>query len=115
MKEINGSDKQKKLVEVVLEEKEVPILIKGIEELEFSDTKYKTPEKFEYDRRIILETPWNVSAVLQNKTSKISDIVNINLEKSGIIDVKCNKIFTALRAKYKVSTMPYLNDLGEEI
>lgn len=115
MREINGTEKQKKLVVKVIEEKEVPLLIKDIEELEFDDTKYKSIEKFEYDRKVILETPWNVSAVLQNKNSKISEIVDINLQRSGINDVKSNKIFSALRAKYKSSNIPDINDLAEKI
>lgn len=115
MREINGTDKQKKLVIKVLEEKEVPMIIKDIEELEFEDTKYKSIEKFEYDRKIILETQWNISAVLQNKNSRISEIVDINLQRNGIIDVKSNRIFTALRAKYKASTIPEINDLAEII
>jgi hypothetical protein len=115
MKEISGTEKQKKLVIKVLEEKEVPTLIKDIEALEFDDTKYKSVEKFEYDRKIILETPWHISAVLQNKTSKISDIVNFNLERNGITDVNSKKIFSALRAKYKESNMPDINDLAERI
>lgn len=115
MKEISGTEKQQKLVRIVLEEKEVPMLIKDIEKLELDDTKYKSLEKFEYDRTVILETPWNVSIVLQNKTSKISDIVNLNLERNGITDVKSNKIFSALRAKYQSSNMTDLNELGERI
>ncbi|NYB75345.1 MULTISPECIES: hypothetical protein [Sedimentibacter] len=115
MKEINGSEKQKKLVQVVLDEKEVALIIKDIEELEFNDTKYKSAEKFEYDRRIILETAWNVSVVLQNKTSKISEIVDINLQRNGITDVKGKKIFSALRAKYKESNIIDYNELAEII
>jgi hypothetical protein len=115
MKEISGTEKQKKLVRVVLEEKEVPMIIKDIEELELDDTKYKSFEKFQYDRKAILETPWNVSVVLQNKTSKISDIVDINLARNGITDVSSKKIFSALRAKYKTSNMPHINDLAERI
>jgi hypothetical protein len=103
MKEINGLDKQKTLVQIVLDEKEVPMLINDIEELNYDDTKYKSIEKFEYDRKTILETPWDVSAVLQNKRSKISEIVDYNLQKNGIKDVSGKKIFTALRAKYKSS------------
>lgn len=115
MKEINGSEKQKKLVQVVLDEKEVPLIIKDIEELQFNDTKYKSAEKFEYDRKIILETPWNVSVVLQNKTSKISEILDINLDRNGITDVKGKKIFSALRAKYKESNIIDYNELAEII
>ncbi len=115
MKEINGTDKQKKLVQVVLDEKEVPLIIKGIEELELSDTKYKSKEKFEYDRKIILETPWNVSVVLQNKTSKISEILDINLQRNEITDVNGKKIFSALRAKYKASNIIDYNELAEII
>lgn len=115
MKEINGTEKQIKLVQIVLEEKEVPLLVKDIEALKFNETKYKSEEKFEYDRKVILETPWNVSAVLQNKTSKISDIVNINLARNGITDVNSKKIFSALRAKYKESNIIDYNELAEEI
>ena len=115
MREINGTEKQQKLVRIVLEEKEVPIIIKDIEELELDDTKYKSLEKFEYDRKIILETPWNVSVVLQNKTSKISEILDINLERNGIDDVSGKRIFSALRAKYKASHIPDLNELAEKI
>ncbi len=115
MREISGSEKQQKLVRIVLEEKEVPMLVKDIEEMEFEDTKYKSKEKFEYDKKIILETPWNISAVLQNKTSKISVIVDINLEKSGINDVNAKKIFSALRAKYQASPIPEINEIGERI
>ncbi len=115
MKEIGGTEKQQKLVRIVLEEKKVPLLIKDIEELQLDDTKYKSKEKFEYDKKVILETPWNISTVLQNKTSKISDIVNLNLTRNGITDVNSKKIFSALRAKYKSSNMPDLNDLAEEI
>lgn len=115
MKEINGTEKQKKLVIKVLEEKEVPMLIEDIEKLEFDDTKYKSVEKFEYDRKIILETPWHIGTVLQNKTSKISDIVDFNLERNGITDVRGKKIFSALRAKYKESNIPEINDLAEII
>lgn len=115
MREINGTEKQKKLVRIVLEEKEVPLIISDIEGMELSDTKYKSAEKFEYDRKVILETPWNVSVVLQNKTSKISEIVDINLQRNGITDVSGKKIFSALRAKYKSSNIPDINDLGEKI
>lgn len=115
MKEINGTDKQKKLVQVVLDEKEVPLIIKGIEELELSDTKYKSKEKFEYDKKMILETPWNVSVVLQNKTSKISEILDINLRRNEITDVNGKKIFSALRAKYKASNIIDYNELAEII
>lgn len=108
MREINGVEKQKKLVQVVLDEKEVPVLIKDIEEMEFEDTKYKSREKFEYDKKTILETPWNVNVVLQNKTSKISEIIDLNLQRNEIEDVSCKRIFSALRAKYKAS--PNLND-----
>lgn len=115
MREINGTEKQQKLVRIVLEEKEVPMLIQDIELLELDDTKYKSLDKFDYDRKVILETPWNVSVVLQNKTSKISEIVDINLERNGITDVSCKRIFSALRAKYKASNIPDLNDLAEKI
>ncbi len=115
MREISGTEKQKKLVNIVLEEKEVPLIISDIEAMEFNDTKYKSVEKFDYDRKVILETPWNVSVVLQNKTSKISEIVDINLQRSGITDVSSKKIFSALRAKYKSSNMPDINDLAEKI
>lgn len=115
MKEINGTDKQKKLVQIVLDEKDVSLIIKDIEALEFNDTKYKSQEKFEYDRKIILETPWNVSVVLQNKTSKISEIVDVNLQRNGISDVKGKKIFSALRAKYKESNIIDYNELAEII
>ena len=115
MREINGTEKQQKLVRIVLEEKEVPLIIKDIEELELDDTKSKSLEKFEYDKKVILETPWHVSAVLQNKTSKISEIVDINLARNGITDVSAKKIFSALRAKYKASTIPDINELGEII
>lgn len=115
MKKINGLEKQQKLVQIVLEEKEVPMLIKDIEALELEDTKYKSKEKFEHDKNTILETPWNVSAVLQNKTSKISIIVDINLEKNGITDVSAKKIFSALRAKYQASPIPEINEIGEKI
>lgn len=115
MREISGTEKQQKLVRLVLEEKQVPIIIKDIEELELDDTKYKSMEKFEYDKKVILETPWNISVVLQNKTSKISDIVDFNLERNGITDVNSKRIFSALRAKYKSSNMPDLNELAEEI
>lgn len=99
----------------MLEEKNVSLLAKDIEELQLADTKYKSQEKFEHDKEIILNTPWNISVVLQNKTSKISDLVNLNLEKNSITDVNSKKIFTALRGKYKSSNMPHLNDLAEEI
>lgn len=115
MREISGTEKQKKLVRIVLEEKEVPLIINDIEEMELDDTKYKSAEKFEYDRKVILETPWNVSVVLQNKTSKISEIVDINLERNGITNVSGKKIFSALRAKYKSSNKPDINDLAEKI
>ena len=115
MREIEGTEKQQKLVRIVLEEKEVSMLIKDIEELELDDTKYKSKEKFEYDRKVILETPWNISTVLQNKTSKISEIVDFNLERNGVTDVSGKRIFSALRAKYKSSNMPELNELSEEI
>lgn len=115
MREISGTEKQQKLVRLVLEEKQVPIIIKDIEELDLDDTKYKSMEKFEYDKKVILETPWNISVVLQNKTSKISDIVDFNLERNGITDVNSKRIFSALRAKYKSSNMPDLNELAEEI
>jgi len=115
MREICGTEKQQKLVRLVLEEKQVPIIIKDIEELELDDTKYKSMEKLEYDKKVILETPWNISVVLQNKTSKISDIVDLNLQRSGVTDVSAKRIFSALRAKYKSSNMPELNELAEEI
>ncbi len=115
MREISGTEKQQKLVRLVLEEKKVSLFITDIEELQLDDTKYKSLEKLEYDKKIILETPWNIDAVLQNKTSKISDIVNFNLAKNGITDVNSKRIFSALRAKYKSSNMPYLNELAEEI
>lgn len=115
MKEIKGSDKQKTLVQIVLDEKEVPLLIKDIEALNYDDTKYKSIEKFEYDRNIILETPWDVSAVLQNKRSKISEIVDYNLQKNGIKDVSGKKIFTALRAMYKTSNKVDDNERAERI
>ena len=115
MKEISGSEKQKKLVRIVLEEKEVPLLIKDIEDLDFSDTKYKNKEKFEYDKKMLLETPWHVSTVLQNKNSEISKIAELNLIANKITDADCKKIFSALRAKYKYSNMPYKNDLAEKI
>lgn len=103
MREINGFDKQNKLVQIVLDEKEVTILIEDIENLKYEDTKYKSLDKFEYDKNIILETPWDVNAVLQNKRSKISEIIEYNLIKQGITNVSSKKIFTALRAKYKMS------------
>ncbi|MDW5299831.1 MAG: hypothetical protein SA378_06825 [Sedimentibacter sp.] len=115
MKEIGGVEKQKKLVQVVLNEKEVPLLIKDIEGLDYEDTKYKSKEKFEYDKKIILETPWDVSTVLQNKTSKISELVDINLEKNGINDVSAKRIFSALRAKYKSSNQLDDNERAERI
>lgn len=115
MKEISGLEKQQRLVRIVLEEKEVPLIIKDIEAMEFEDTKYKSVEKFEYDRKVILETPWNISVVLQNKTSRISEILDINLAKHGITDVSGKKIFSALRAKYKASNIPDYNDLAELI
>lgn len=115
MKEINGLEKQKKLVQIVLNEKEVPLLVHDIELLEFNDTKYKSIEKFEHDKNIILETPWDVSVVLQNKTSKISDILDINLARNGIHDVSGKKIFSALRAKYKASNIIDYNELAEKI
>lgn len=115
MREINGTEKQNKLVRIVLEEKEVPLLIKDIESLEFDDTKYKSKEKFEYDRKVILETPWHISAVLQNKTCKISEIIDKNLERNGITDVKSKKIFSALRAKYKSSNNVNDNERAELI
>jgi len=115
MREIGGVEKQKKLVQVVLEDKEVPLLINDIEELDYEDTKYKSKEKFEYDKKIILETPWNVSAVLQNKTSKIGELIDINLEKNGIEDVSARRIISALRAKYKSSNKPDDNERAEKI
>lgn len=115
MKEINGVDKQKKLVQIVLDEKEVSLLIKDIEELQFEDTKYKSREKFEYDRKFILETPWNVNVVLQNKTSKIGEIIDLNLARNGITDVSSKRIISALRAKYKSSNVIDDNERAEEI
>lgn len=115
MREIGGVDKQKKLVQVVLDEKEVSLLINDIEELKLEETKYKSAEKFEYDKKIILETPWNVSAVLQNKTSKISELIDINLERNGITDVSAKRIFSALRAKYKASNKLDDNERAEII
>ena len=115
MREIGGVEKQKKLVQAVLNEKDVPLLITDIEELKFEDTKYKSAEKFEYDKKIILETPWNVSAVLQNKTSKISELVDINLAKNGIFDVSAKRMFSALRAKYKSSNKVDDNERAEVI
>lgn len=115
MKEINGAEKQKRLVQIVLNEKEVPLLIRDIEDMKFEDTKYKSAEKFEYDKKIILETPWNVSAVLQNKSSKISDMVDINLKRNGVEDVSAKRIFSALRAKYKSSNKLDDNERAEII
>lgn len=115
MKEINGFEKQNTLVQIVLDEKEVPLLINDIEELKYEDTKYKSVAKFEYDKKIILETPWDVSAVLQNKRSKISEIVDYNLQKNGIYDVRGKKIFTALRSKYKASNKVDDNERAERI
>lgn len=115
MKEINGFDKQKTLVQIVLDEKEVSLLIKDIVELKYDDTKYKSIDKFEYDRKIILETPWDVSAVLQNKRSKISEIVDYNLQRNGVKDVSGKRIFTALRAKYKSSNKVDDNERAERI
>ena len=115
MREISGVEKQKRLVQIVLDDKEVSLLIKDIEGLKFEDTKYKSAEKFEYDRKIILETPWNVSAVLQNKNSKISDLVDINLERNGIEDVSAKRIFSALRAVYKASNKLDDNERAEII
>lgn len=115
MREINGFEKQKSLVQIVLDEKEVSLLINDIEELKYEDTKYKSVAKFEYDKKIILETPWDVSAVLQNKRSKISEIVDYNLQKNGINDVSGKKIFTALRGKYKASNKVDDNERAERI
>jgi len=115
MKEINGFEKQKTLVQIVLDEKEVSILIGDIEELKYDETKYRSIEKFEYDKKTILETPWDVSAVLQNKRSKISEIVDYNLLKNGIGDVSGKRIFTALRAKYKSSSKVDDNERAERI
>lgn len=115
MKEIIGVPNQKKLVQKVLDEKEVSMLIEDIENLKLSDTKYKSAEKFEHDKKIILETPWIVSVVLQNKNSKISEIVDKNLERSGIIDVKSKRIFSALRAVYKSSNKLDDNERAEKI
>lgn len=115
MKEIIGVPNQKKLVQKVLDEKEVSMLIEDIENLKLSDTKYKSVEKFEHDKKIILETPWIVSVVLQNKNSKISEIVDKNLERSGIIDVKSKRIFSALRAVYKSSNKLDDNERAEKI
>lgn len=115
MKEISGVEKQKKLVQLVLDEKEVSILIEDIESLDFEDTKYKSKEKFEEDKKIILETPWNVSAVLQNKTSKISELVDLNLQRNGIYDVSAKRIFQALITKYKASMNIDDNERAERI
>lgn len=115
MKEITGLPKQKKLVQKVLDDKEVSILIRDIENLQFGDTKYKSLEKFEYDKKTILETPWIVNVVLQNKTSRISEIIDINLQKTGIDDVSCKRIFTALRALYKSSNNLDDNERAERI
>lgn len=115
MKEISGVEKQKRLVQIVLDDKEVNLLIQDIEELQIEDTKYKSIEKFEYDKKIILETPWNVSAVLQNKSSRISELVDINLQRNGIEDVSAKRIFSALRAKYKASNKLDDNERAELI
>lgn len=115
MKEINGVEKQKKLVKSVLEQKEVPLLIKDIEELEFEDTKYRSKEKFEHDRKVILETKWNVSTVLQNKTAKISELVDLNLLRNNITDVSAKRIFQALITKYKSSANIDDNERAERI
>lgn len=115
MKEIIGVPKQKKLVQKVLDEKEVSLLIEDIENLQFDDTKYKSVEKFEHDKNIILETPWIVSVVLQNKNSKISEIIDLNLQRNGIDDVSCKRIFSALRAVYKSSNKLDDNERAEKI
>ena len=115
VKEINGVPKQKKLVQKVLDEKEVSIIIEDIENLQFNDTKYKSVEKFEHDKNIILQTPWIVSVVLQNKNSKISEIIDLNLQDSGIEDVSCKRIFSALRALYKASNKLDDNERAEKI
>lgn len=115
MKEINGVEKQKRLVQIVLDDKDVNLLIKDIEELQFDDTKYKSVEKFEYDKKIILETPWNVSSVLQNKNSRISELVDINLQRNGIEDVSAKRIFSALKTKYKASNKLDDNERAEII
>jgi len=108
MKIINGIDSQKRLVQIVLDKKEVPLIIKDIERLKFEETKYKSIEKFQYDKKIILETPWDISSVLQNKYRKLSELVDYNLAGNGITDVNAKIIFTALRSKYK-----YSNDIGD--
>lgn len=115
MREINGFEKQNKLVQIVLDEKEVSILINDIENLKYDETKYKSVDKFEYDRNIILKTPWDVNVVLQNKRSKISEIIEYNLRKQGITNVSSKKIFTALRAKYKMSNKIDDNERAEKI
>lgn len=115
MKEITGVQKQKNLVQKVLDEKEVSILIEDIESLQLNDTKYKSLEKFEHDKNIILETPWLVSVVLQNKNSKISEIIDLNLKANGIEDVSCKRIFSALRALYKSSDKIDDNERAEKI
>lgn len=108
MKIINGVDSQKRLVRIVLDKKEVPLIIKDIEKLKYEDTKYQSIEKFQYDKKIILDTPWDISTVLQNKYRKLSELVDYNLAGNGITDVNAKIIFTALRAKYK-----YSNDIGD--
>lgn len=108
MKIINGVDSQKRLAQIVLDKKEVSLIIKDIEKLEFEETKYKSIEKFQYDKKIILETPWDISTVLQNKYRKLSELVDYNLEGNGITDVNAKIIFRALRSKYK-----YSNDIGD--
>lgn len=115
MKEIKGVPKQQKLVQKVLDEKEVSILIEDIESLQISDTKYKSVEKFEHDKKLILETPWIVNVVLQNKNSKISEIIDLNLKSSGIDDVSSKRIFSALRAVYKSSNKLDDNERAEKI
>ncbi len=115
VREIRGVPKQQKLVQKVLDEKEVSILIEDIESLQISDTKYKSVEKFEHDKKLILETPWLVSVVLQNKNSKISEIIDLNLKSSGIDDVSSKRIFSALRAVYKSSNKLDDNERAEKI
>jgi hypothetical protein len=115
MKEIIGVPNQKKLVQKVLDEKEVSILIEDIEKMQLNDTKYKSVEKFQHDKNIILQTPWIVSVVLQNKNSKISEIIDLNLQDSGIKDVSCKRIFSALRALYKASNKLDDNERAEKI
>jgi hypothetical protein len=115
MKEMIGTDKQKKLAQIVLNKKEVSLLIKDIENLTLEDTRYKSTEKLNQDRKIILETPWDAATVLQNKNSKISDLVDMNLAVNGITDVSAKRIFSALRAVYKSSNSLYDNERAEII